>query len=322
MAAANAFVLLSSSPLEPIADTAQSKQNTGISSSPLLLSPSQLLSRKAYSMSSAMERNTISREAVVSFESTSGLLRRSQSADYSNRTAVNEKKVAGASPVDPSAENASVKKALQSAKDKKEPAKVKKSKASAAKATSTRRKSKDDPGPAKIDNITDAAVERPISELRDRKSKEPTQTKIKKSKVTKVGSVNGPFGDTKLKSKAKKISETDKESNESLAKAEGATPLTCSRPQDLCLDDALRRRNNWTPVKDTGNDSTTINGETAHTRAPSNEGTPATSKRINHFDNLRADYGYSHTSASAKETSEASRTSTGEALTKRRKLEV
>ena len=215
-----------------------------------------------------------------------------------------------------------MKKARRPAKEKMEPMKVKKSKASTTKATSARRKSKNHLQSVDVDPITDVVAEGTITEPRDKKSREPAQTKIKKSKVTKVGSVNGPFGDSQLKNNAKRSSKINKESTEPLVEVKEVAPPACSEPQDLCLDDAIRRRNNWTPVKDTGNGFTTIDDERGQTQAPLDQGTPATSKRINYFENLLGDYGYAHTSASLKESSEVSRNPNGEAVTKRRKLEV
>ena len=310
MAAANTFVLLSSSPLQPTAKATLSKQHASISSSSPLPSPSQLLSRKTCDTTSVMERNSLPKEAIVSFKSASGLLRRSQSADQSICSPDIEEKVAEASKKVSSAKEPIMKKARRPAKDKMEPMKVKKPKGSASKATSARRKS------------ADVVAGRMVAEPQDRKSREPAQTKIKKSRVTKVGSVNGPFGDAKLKSEAKRSRKIDKESAEPLAEVKEAAPLTCSGPQDLCPDEATRRRNNWTPVKDTGNDFTMINDERANTPASLDQGTPATSKGNNYFENLLGDYGYAHTNAFLKESSKLSRNPTGEALTKRRKVEV
>ena len=309
MAAANAFVLLSSSPLQPTTKATLSKQHASTSSSSPLPSPSQLLSRKTCNTNSAMERNSLPKEAIVSFKSASGLLRRSQSADESICSPGIEQKVAEASPMASSAKEPIMKKARRPAKDKMEPMKVKKPKASATKAPSARKKS------------TDVVGGGMVAEPPDKKSRDPAQTKIKKSKITKVGSVNGPFGDSQLKTEAKSR-KIDKESTEPLAEAKEAASCTCSERQDLCLEDATRRRNNWTPVKDTGHDFMMINDEMANTRAPLDQGMPATSKGNNYFENLLGDYGYTHTNASLKESSEVSRNPTGEALTKRRKVEV
>lgn len=319
---AAAFVLLTSSPLQPTTKANLSKQHASTSSSPAPPSLLQLFSQKNSSTTSAMEKSLLPKDAVVSFKSASSLLRSSPSADESICTPDNEENVAEASPVVLSAKEPITKKTRQPAKDKMEPMKVKKSKASTTKDTSARRKSKNHLRSADIDPITAVVAGRMIAAPRDKKGKEPAQTKIKKSKVTKVGSANGPFGDPQLKSKAKRSSKISKESTEQLAEVKEAAPLACSEPQDLCLDDAIRRRNNWTPVKDTGNGSTKINDERAHTQAPLDQGTPATSKRINYFENLLGEYGYAHTSASLKESSEVSRNPTGEALTKRRKVEV
>ena len=321
MAVANAFVLLSSSPLQPTAEATQSTQHTCISSSPALPSPSQLLSRKICTPSTTMGRSPLHKDAVVSFRSASSLLRRSQSVDDSNYTADNEEEVVKASTVEPIAEKSIVKKALRPVKDKKEPMKVEKTKAPATKATA-RRKSKIHFESADIGHITAVVAGRVISEPQDKKSREPAQTKIKNSKVTKVGSVNGPFGDSKLKGKAKRISKVDKEFTEASREVKETTPLMCSEPQDLCLDDAIRRRNIWTPVKDTGNGITMTNDDKTHTQAPLDQGTPAISKCIDEFANSLGDYVYAHTSASLEENCKASRNPTGEALTKRRKVEV
>ena len=208
----------------------------------------------------------------------------------------------------PSAKEPIKKKVRRPVKDKMEPMKVKKSKESAAKPTSARRKSK---------NHVD-----PIPEIRDRKSREPAQTKIKRSKVTKVGSVNGSFGESKLKSNAKRSSKIDNEPTEPLAEFKEAALPACSESQDFRPNDAIRRRNNWTPVQDTGNDFTIISHGEANTQAPLDQDTTAASTCMDHFDKLVGAYGYAPTSASLEESPKAPRNPTGEALTKRRKVEV
>ena len=213
----------------------------------------------------------------------------------------------------PSAKEPMKKKVRRPVKDKMEPMKVKKSKGSAAKATSARRKSKNHLPSTEID---------PIPETRDTKSREPAQTKLKRSKVTKVGSVNGSFGGFKLKSNAKRSSKIDNEPTEPLAGFKEAALPACSESQDFRPNDAIRRRNNWTPVQDTGNDFMIINHEEANTQAPLDQDTPAASKRMDRFDKLVGTFGYAPTSASHEESPRALRNPTGEALTKRRKVEV
>ena len=113
-----------------------------------------------------------------------------------------------------------------------------------------------------------------------KKRRNPVQTTIKKTKVTKILSPSVDSVYSKAKSKT------------------------------------VPRREDWTPVKDTDSSFVQIEDE---------DSTPKTamqaSKTAPDFGTLLGNYGYSHNASNSNAT-DTLRTSTGEAVTKRRKLEV
>lgn len=328
MAAAEAIVLLSSSPPQRNINTTPPRQHAHMSSSPTLPSPSDLFSRKIYRPSSVSRGSSIPRNAALGFASASSLLRHSQAVDASAahdddkannaNTLVTESKAQELSKEAAESRTTAVKVAP---KTRKESSETKRAKAPAKKVTLPKRKSIDrtesvDP----IDSVR-PVVEELTSKPRVRKTKETTQTTIKKTKVIKVGSANGSTKDLKCKRATKKSSEIDVTTAEPSVTEKEKTPPGRDKPLDLCIEEAIRRRTDWTPTKDTRDGFVGIEGS-ASASTSVDQGTPATSKRITHFGNLLGDYGYANITTSVKETSEFTRSSTGEALTKRRKVEV
>ena len=326
MAAADAIVLLSSSPPRNV-NTTPPRQHAAMSSSPALPSPSDLFSRKPYRPSSAGRGILIPKDAALGFASASSLLRHSQAVDAVNddddtaknpRTPVTESRTK-----EPSKEAAETRTAVIKAapKTRKESSETKRAKAPAKKAGLPKRKSGDRTDSVNPNDSIRPAVEEPRSKPRAAKIKETTQTTIKKTKVTKVGSANEFTKDLKSKRSTKKSSDIDATTTKPSVSEKEKTSTTRDEPLDLCIEEAVRRRTDWTPTKDTRDAFVAIEDNEA-TLTIADQGTPATSKRINHFGNLLGDYGYANVTTSVKETSEITRTSTGEALTKRRKVEV
>lgn len=327
MAAADAIVLLSSSPPQRNVNTTPPRQHAAMSSSPALPSPSDLFSRKICRPSSAGRGSLIPKDAALGFASASSLLRHSQTvdaADDDNNKANNTQTLVTASRAqDSSKEAAETRIAAIKAvpKTRKESSETKRAKAPAKKATLPKIKSGDQTDSADPNNSVRPMVEDPTSKPRVTKIKETTQTTIKKTKVTKVGSANGFTKDVKSKRATKKSSDIGVTTTELSVTEKEKNSTARDEPLDLCIEEAVRRRTHWTPTKDTKDAFVGIE-DNEGTLTIVDQGTPATSKRINYFGNLLGDYGYPNITSSVKATSEITRTSTGEALTKRRKVEV
>ncbi|KAG7006983.1 structure-specific endonuclease subunit slx4 [Physcia stellaris] len=273
MAAADAIVLLSSSPPQRNVNTTPLTQHATMSSSPALPSPSDLFSRKTYRPSSAGRGNPIPTDTALGFA------------------------------------------------NQKDSSETKRAKAPGKKATLAKRKSGDKTKSTDPNDSVLTVVEEPTSKPRVTKIKETTQTTIKKTKVTKVGSANGYTKDSKSKRATKKSSDIAVTTTEPSVTEQGKTSTARDEPLDLCVEEAVRRRTDWTPTKDT-RDAFVGTKDSEGTLTIVDQGTPATSKRINHFGNLLGDYGYANITSSVTATSEIKRASTGEALTKRRKVEL
>ena len=172
------------------------------------------------------------------------------------------------------------------------------------------------------------------------KLKEPVQTKIKKGKVTKAVDTNEALKDngfvkTKKVRKSLSLEEASGSSvgadkgqkgrnlgedlhNISLPDVEKLPSLDTFLP--LGLDEATRRRKEWTPVTDTPEgfnilDSVDAGPSDAPVAVVQN---PASS----HFGNLVGGYGFAQANSEVTSRPQISRSSSGEALTKRRRLEV
>ena len=172
------------------------------------------------------------------------------------------------------------------------------------------------------------------------KLKEPAQTKIKKGKVTKAVDTNEALKDDEnlRRKKARKSLSLEEASGSSVGAIEGQKvqnlgedlhniPLSdvgklpsVNTFLPLGLDEATRRRKEWTPVRDTSEgfiilDSVDARPSGAPVAVVQN---PASSQ----FGNLLGGYGFAQANSESTSRPEILRNSSGEALTKRRKLEV
>lgn len=143
-----------------------------------------------------------------------------------------------------------------------------------------------------------------------------TQTKLKKGRVTKApgASVNA--------NKSKQSSSVCNDGNKSPREV-CASPCTSVGEEFGCLDEAIKRRRNWTPTKDTEECLVALpNVEPL----PVNESQPtmaaAGKSKTDCFGNLLDDYGYAIDSKRSTTPKNLLRKGNGEALTKRRKVEV
>ena len=335
MAAANsAFV--SSSPPQAILEGPSAKQCVNMSSSPGLPSPSRFFSRKSTQLDSIDGNIPVARDAGSGFVSASTVLR--------NSPLINLHKVAA-----PSKEGSENKRQLDNIND--EQLSEKQSKPKAAEHTKVR-KPKEHQAPRKkslaakkpIADIVEAAIiidsspDAVVKKTSSTKVKEPSQTRIKKGKVTKAtGASPELVVKDSGKSRGKKVGDgtpgaTDTLCGESSTRnkatkendkpfmPEGEKALSEKEPVQLGLDEAAKRRKDWTPVEDTAEGFVSLS---------SVEATPvsiqdAAARRLPRaqFENLLGDYGFAEINSKASSRPAMSRTSSGEALTKRRRLEV
>ena len=291
-------------------------------------SPSQLFVNNAHNVASDSRGSPIPKDAVAGFASASSLLRNSQSLEASASHKISTV------PEESSTE-------LKTNTKVKEPAKKRARKSATAplsapedgevkkprKPQTSKAKFKVPTGlgnevtkTAEVNASLKVVAEEAKSKPRAGKSKEPTQTTIKKSKVTKVGSANSVIGESKGAGKTKKPRHGETAVEPSV-KGKEAVHVEREGRQNLCLDEATRRRTDWTPTKDTskvlvnvegieGGESEVLNGN--------DQCTPKVPQNIDGFGALLGDYAYAHIKSSTKITRSAS----GEALTKRRKVEV
>ena len=292
-------------------------------------SPSQLLVRNAPHSVAGLRGSPIPKDAVAGFASASSLLRNSQplEAPASHK----DSKV----PVEPSKE-------LKANTKVKEPVK-KRARKSATGAVAVQGNGEEVKQPRKpqtskakfkipaglkneavkavdVSTSLEVVAEEKKSKPRARKSKEPTQTTIKKSKVTKLGSATSAVGELKGTGKTKKRRDSEA-AVEPLLKEKAAVCVEREEGRDLCLDEAPRRRADWTPTKDTSRDLMNVEGiEGGKSEAldGNDQSTPKATENINGFGDLLGDYAYAHIKSSTK----IARSVSGEALTKRRKVEV
>lgn len=153
------------------------------------------------------------------------------------------------------------------------------------------------------------------------KSKGETQSKIGKGSITKPGALNNK----KIKSvaSAKKPKKTDESvAHTSINEKEKIYPFG-EEPLDLGLIEAIKRRKDWTPIKDTLRHTSRLEeGGTTPCAglAPGDcvSGQPAPSG----FDNLLGDFGYARDDTSLSTHLEKTRETDGQTSTKRRKIEV
>ncbi|KAL8825404.1 MAG: hypothetical protein Q9191_004436 [Dirinaria sp. TL-2023a] len=146
--------------------------------------------------------------------------------------------------------------------------------------------------------------------------KSSVQSTIKKGKVTKAAGSRP----SKNESKGPKSAQT---LEEPLEQEVSEASVTQDGDITLGLEGAVRRRRNWTPIKDTDDDSLTPDSvdETLEGQSKLQDPT-AGEPRCEHLKSLLGDYEYAHKTSAVTTKPEIARRSSGEALTKRRKVEV
>lgn len=157
---------------------------------------------------------------------------------------------------------------------------------------------------------------------RKKKSKDESeaQTTIKKAKITKPGAVKPS---KKAVGSTKKAKETLPAPLIPPASTEEEDLRAKEEFRDLCLEKAIRRRKDWTPCKDTAPDSTLQEDSEERLDANLLVDTPvANEPPIARFGNLIGDFGFAQMGDSSISISENTRQGNGEAMVKRRKIEL
>ena len=334
MAAANPIVLLSS-PLPAVLERAPPpKPCAAMSSSPGLPSPSKFFSQKVSRLGSGTTEGPIPKDAVAGLTGASISLRQSQSNYLSKHAASPEEDVLSELGLGKGNSDRSDQKKRKTKTAEEIDADAPKQQRAPAKRSSVVKKPIADivsvatiePSPARI-----------LKKTSSTKVKEPAQTKIKKGKVTKAAGTNpGPKDSKKGRStKAgdgvafQKDLEPSAESDEGNKVGENVaeTPLQESekapledRSLPLGLEEATRRRKDWTPVKNTHEGFVAL--ESVEGKPVGGQVTAAGKSLISQFGSLLGDYGYAQAMSETTSKPEITRSSSGEALTKRRKVEV
>lgn len=158
---------------------------------------------------------------------------------------------------------------------------------------------------------------------RTKKSKDEGQTTIERSKITKPGAAISDSISKKSKPiNSAKFPRIDYESAVKPSIKESDELIILDEESlDLCLVEAIKRRKSWTPTRDTkGHLSNLEDGTTPRALNSSNERKTRQSS-LSGFENLFGDYGYTRNESPLYDIDKF-RDMAGEALTKRRRLEV
>lgn len=149
------------------------------------------------------------------------------------------------------------------------------------------------------------------------------QTKIKKNKITKPGA-------SKRVDKSKNSSTLTRKPSE--AKSAASEPLTGTQAEDaqareefrdLCLEKAIPRRKDWTPVKDSAQSRINVDAIERHPGSAPSSNSPEANESIDTcFGKLMDDYNFREQIKCAATRSEGISNRDGESIVKRRKIEL
>jgi len=162
-----------------------------------------------------------------------------------------------------------------------------------------------------------------LRKKKENKDEGDGQTKIKKAKIIKPGA--GRSND-----KPKKSSTTTKKAKENVA-TNSMVPISTQDSdvqargefRELCLEKAIPIRRNWTPVRDTVQEITTVTNVEASTASALLPDTPPTKALpIVRFGKLLGGFGFAQPDEGNVTVFEATRPGNGEAVVKRRKIEL
>ena len=319
---AMATIVLSASPsCSPVAVTPPHAAVAMMSSSPGLPSPSQLFSNMGPNLVGGSSATLIPPHAVTGFASASTLLRKASSVDET----VSPSSIERSRPSEISGLQSCGKITTQPKELGGENQKVPVFKMP---------RMLHERSPEAIqEEVSHAAVVRPpnfvenVSVLAPKKSRKKkgkdeneAQTTIKKTKITKPGP-------TKSRKKAAGSTKKVKEVVPAPLRHPASTQEEDLRAKEefrgLCLEKAITRRKAWTPSKDTAPDSTLSEDFEKSLDPKFLLDTPlANEPLISRFGNLLGDFGFSEKEGSSFVACETTRHGKGEAVMKRRKIEL
>ena len=311
-------------PTTPVCITTTLGSRTAASSSPTLPSLSQILSQRNVALTSNIQASPLPNTASLGFISAADLLRTSKSSDQSAVSSTN----GDINHTDKSA-RAEIKEACskrekyrgdlqQDVQSEKLKVQITKSGGRSARANS------------KV-NVTNVLDKHSVADnrvyttgkAREKKCADKDQSRIKKPKITKPGA-----GDRALKPPKRPIKEKKSKSRNDLQdaqlKADGHVTITSIECDDgWGLEEALKRRKDWTPVKDTAPKEFEFkDAGTAWSSLILTSGSPKAEVSNVRSSNLLDSFGYPTSDQFTITKPLSTRTSDGEGLIKRRKIEV
>lgn len=317
--AAKIPILLSSSPRQILIVTPPNSLQVPMSSSPLLPSPSQLFTKKSLVIPASDSVNSVSSDTISGFTSASILLRQAQEFETKGDALYQR-----------------LQEAAEKANFREEKPKVfKKPVIEVSEDDSTVQKADDNqetlPNSDQKTDLDgdlrapkDPTVSQSIIKNKKRvRNKEGTQSKIKKGKIIKPG-ITGDLSGSKSES-----TKTAKPLKDSPLKVASASSKRSKRDPagekslDLLLVEAVRRRKNWTPVKDTNNfSSPDIPIKKLQNIKNDSEEHAIDPVQCSGFDDLLDNFQCAQQSNDHMLNSEQMRSTNGVALVKRRKIEA
>lgn len=314
-------ILLSSPLHQTIATTPPNGLQVPMSSSPMLPSPSQLFAKKPLVKSSIHVREgLISNHSVTGFTSASTLLRQEQTVETLG--AIINKKLK--EPVVKNFQERDHTRTINPIVETNDDI------FSGKKAETDiiiHVKSGNDADFAVGDSRTleKPAVSKPNAKEKKstKKGKNETQSKIKKGKIIKPGVISDATGDKAGLVKAANLLKDSNQTKVGASSKKGQKYPAGREPLELLLVEAVKRRKAWTPVKDTikvFSPSEPI--ETLQSVHFDPDQCASESVRSSVFDILLDDYKCAQQNDGSMLSLEQPRVVNGEALTKRRKIEV
>ena len=317
-----ASIVISSPPsCSPIAITPPHAAAVAMSSSPALPSPSLLFASMGPGLVSGSGATSIPTDAVTGFASASTLLRRARSVTE-NGPHQSISTLGFSARYDSQGSGKVIQQPKELGAEKERAIAFKKPRVLHEKCPENVQK-----------NITHTAEVRPTNAVgnadvlapkksRKKKNKDESeaQTTIKKAKITKPGAVSSR---KKAVGSTKKAKETVSAPLRPPASTQEEDLRAKEEFRDLCLEKAVTRRKRWTPCKDTAPDSTLQEDSEKSIGHNLFIDTPSTNEPpVARFGNLLGDFGFAQKGDSSVLISENTRQGTGEAMVKRRKIEL
>ncbi|KAK0509076.1 hypothetical protein JMJ35_008447 [Cladonia borealis] len=297
---------------------------TAMSSSPSLPSPSQLFSSMPLRPQSGSSANPIPADAVVGFTSASSLLPQEHSkSEYASMVGLERLESGGLSGLRQENDLHSKSKTTK-LRPEKEPTSKKRRVSREEQADPLQRNA----DIAQLKVFEDCKRDDEALAPKKRHKKKSTegdqaQTKIKKSKITKPGAPKGVLKPKKTSTLTRKPSEARSATAELLMGTQAEDAQAREEFRDLCLEKAIPRRKDWTPVKDTVQPKIHIDALEGHSVSAPPSNTPeANASSDICFGKLMGDYSFAQKIECAATSFEGLRKGDGESIVKRRKIEL